>query len=1026
MNDWEVKGRMAVEYRRVKNFIEEVSRQILAHPVPFHVEVYVTQDHLELASTPGLIRHAVVEGEIWGKTWDSGYFRLTAEVPKEAGPWAAWLDFGGEGLVYTKDGEPLFSVTNGSAFAVHYAKDVYRLPAAVRAGDKVELFVEAAANNLFGIKPADVPARKSDPDRHGTYHAKLVHAQLCQFDETLWHLHLDLVHLLDLWETLDPGSTRAVRILRALFAATLVYQGDPARARLCRELLVPEFSKVASASALSDTAVGHAHIDTAWLWRLKETRRKVTRTYASQIDLIERYPGYVFGASAPQHHAWTKETFPGLYKKIQKAVADRRWEPQGGMWIEADCNLPSGESLVRQFLHGKNFWKDEFGVDVRNCWIPDVFGYAASMPQILKKAGVDFFLTQKLSWSKFTVFPHTTFRWRGIDGSEVVTHFPPEDTYNSYATPEALTRAEKQFKEKAFLDEFITLMGIGDGGGGPKEEHLEHVLRSQNVEGLPKTTFGRADELFARLSARATDLDVWVGELYLEYHRGTYTTQARTKANNRRLEQEIRVVEALWSARPLSGYPRAELDAVVKTLLLHQFHDILPGSSIHAVYEDADRAYAEAFATLEALKLRAVQDLATRPQVATLFNCLSSPWNGVWTFEGAVEVLGPDGTLVPSQLEQDHTAVALSLPAQAFTSVTIRPRISTPSGSGDPLVLENDLVVYRFDNEGRVIEARDKASGTSLLKPTAVGNEWSMYEDIPHNYDAWDIDYYYRDQFLETSRNGKAEALSRGPVREGSRFTRSIGHSHVTQDVWLESGSRWLRFETSVDWHESQRLLKVAFPLGTLATEATCEIAYGHVKRPTHSNTEADFAKFEVCAHRWVAIGDETGGVALLNDAKYGHSVRDNVLELTLLRSPLYPDPDADQGVHRFTYVLAPYQGPLADSGVLEGAAALNRPPLVLRGLSEPLSLPVTWEGRGVSLEVLKKAEKEEAWVVRLVETQGRPSRGLLKTSLPGARICPTDLMEWTDGSTSDFQGEYPVTLSPFGIETFKVWQGER
>jgi len=1027
MNDWETKGRTAVEYRRVKNFIDELAGVILRDAVPFRAEVFVTQNHLPLAQTADLPRRAVAEGEVWGRTWDSGYFRLTAEVPSSVSgqALAAWLDFGGEGLVYTRAGEPLFSVTSGSAFAEHYAKDVYRLPAA---GPSVELLVEAAANNLFGVHPAAAPARKDDPLRHGTYEARLTKARLCRFDETSWHLHLDLVHGLTLWEGLPQDSVRAVRLLKALFAVTQAWRGDPARSSLCRDLLRPELSKPASASSLSNTAVGHAHIDTAWLWRLPETRRKVTRTYASQLDLIDRYPGYVFGASSPQHHAWTKETHPGLYDRLRKAVAAGTWEPQGGMWIEADCNLPNGESLVRQFLHGKNFWKDEFGVDVRNCWIPDVFGYAASLPQILRKAGVDVFLTQKLSWSKFTVFPHTTFRWRGIDGSEVVTHFPPEDTYNSYATPDALRKAEKQFKEKAFLDEFITLVGIGDGGGGPKEEHLEHVLRSANTEGLPKTTFGRADGLFERLKEHAPELAVWVGELYLEYHRGTFTTQARTKANNRRLEQEIRAVEALWSALPLADYPRADLDAVVKTLLLHQFHDILPGSSIHAVYDDADAAYHGAFAVLERLRDEAAARLLKDEAGAhTLFNCLSHPWAGTWVFDGPVEVVDDRGGRLPTQAEGGRTAVALRLPAQSFTTLRLRPAAGLPPAPvTNPLVLENDHARYRFSDAGRLVEAVAEPAGRSLLRPGCEANLFSLYEDTPHNFDAWDIDYYFRTQFLEQARLVGIDALPRGPVRQGLRLRFTIGHSSIDQEVWLDAGSPALHFRTRLQWQESRRLLKVAFPLDSLATEALCEIAYGHVARPTHANTDADWAKFEVCAHRWVAIGDGTGGAALLNDAKYGHSVRDNVLELTLLRSPLYPDPDADQGSHEFTYAFLPYEGPAAASGVPEAGAALNRLPLVFGQKAGSPVVPVTWEGEGVSLEVLKKAERDEAWIVRLVETRGRTGRGTLRTSLPGAWLSATDLMEWQHEPARPFGGPVVLTLKPFEIATFRVGPAER
>jgi len=1031
MNDWEVKGRVAVEYRRVRNFIDDLSRRILTGSIPFDCAVHVTGDHIPLLQSTVLKRKPIAEGEVWGQTWDSGYFHLKATVPaSHAGKnLAAWLDLGGEALIYTVSGEPLYALSNGSAFSESYSKDRYAL-GSFEEGRTIELFVEAAANGLFGVTLAPGPFQRKTDKPHGSYEARVVHASLCLFDENLWHLYLDMVHLITIFDLIDPDSVKAARVLHALFQAVQTYHEEPARAGLCRTILSVELAKHAVPSAMTTTVVGHSHIDTAWLWRLRETRRKVTRTYANQLDLIERYPGYVFGASAPQHHSWTKEEYPDLYRRIKKAVADGRWEPQGGMWVEADCNIPSGESLVRQFLHGKNFWRDEFGVDVRNCWIPDVFGYSASMPQIMKKAGVDYFLTQKISWSKFTVFPHTTFRWRGIDGSELVTHFPPESNYNSNADPEALMKAEKQFREKAYLDEFITLMGIGDGGGGPKEEHLERVLRSRDNECLPKANFGRADEFFQRLQPHAPELPVWVGELYLEYHRGTYTTQAKTKANNRRLEQEIRAVEALCSALPMADYPREELAGVVRTLLLHQFHDILPGSSIHAVYEDAELAYAEAFRTLDELKAKAAKKLCKpEPGAVTLFNCLSTPWHGAWTLPAAlgnVSVSDAGGHTLATQGEGDRNTVALALPPLSFTVLTFQPATSASASVGrtpqaGTLVLENTLVRYQFNSDGKLVEALDKNTGKQLLKAGSPGNVFSYYEDIAHNFDAWDIDYYFRQQLLETARGVEAGVLVRGPVRDGLRFRLAVGSSTITQDVWLEHDSPNLKFDTAIVWHEEHKLLKVAFPLDTLAIDALCEIAYGYVKRPTHVNTDADFAKFEVCAHRWVGIGDETGGMALLNDSKYGHSVRDNSLELTLLRSPLNPDPEADQGEHYFTYVLAPYHGALVESQVMAAAAALNRLPLQLAGRADGAMLPATWTGDGVSMEVLKKAEKDEAWVVRLVETRGRAAAGILGTRVKNATLCTTDLMEWNDGPGEEFSSPRQIALKPFEIVTYKI-----
>jgi alpha-mannosidase len=1024
MNDWEIKGRTPVYYRRVKNFMEDLVHDVLPEQVTFEAAFAHSTDAVPLERSFDLPRKTVAEGEVWGKTWDSGYFCLRAEVPRSwAGrPLAAQLDFGGEGLIYSRQGEPLASVTSGSAFVTNYFKDLYRSLPAAKGGETVELWVETAANQLFGVNPAPHPVKKSDPNRHGTWEAKVNKIRLCTFDAEVWQLLHDMNFLMDLYEDLDGKSVRAVRLLKAMFAVTQAYREDAKNAPSCRAILARELGKPASASSLSTTVVGHAHIDTAWLWRLRETRRKVARTYAAQLDLIDRYPGYIFGASAAQHHQWIKDDHPALYQRIKKAVAAGRWELQGGMWIESDCNLISGESMVRQFLHGKNFWKDEFGVEVKNCWIPDVFGYAASMPQILKRAGVDFFLTQKMSWSKLNEFPHDTFQWQGIDGSRVLTHFPPEYTYNSYANPAALRRAETTFHERADLDEFITLMGIGDGGGGPKEEHIENALRARNLESVPKASFGTAAALFDRLATKASELDTWVGELYLEYHRGTYTTQATTKKNNRRLEEEVRAVEALCSCLPLENYPRQELDAVLKILLLHQFHDIIPGSSIHAVYVDAEAAYAQAFAALDAIKKTAAQALVTADAGAlTLFNCLSEEFRGPVVLPGAGGWTGPDGAPVPVQDEGGRTVALVTMPALSFLRLSPAARVAPkPTLDAAALVLENELVRYRFNKDAQIVEAFDKAADRSVLKAGASGNVLSFYQDTPHNFDAWDIDFYYPAQRLATAVGKAVKVAADGPVRQGLGFELTVGNSTLKQNVFLEHGSQSLRFETTVEWNESARLLRVSFPLESSATQALCDIQYGYTARPTHSNTEWDFAKFEVCAHHYVDISEPDYGVALLNDSKYGHSVRDNVLGLTLLRSPLYPDPDADLGHHEFTYVLHPHTGDLVHSDVRSRGAALNRAPLQFPGSPRRGRAPVWVEG-DASIEALKKAEKEAALVVRVVETRGRRASAVLKTTLEGASIAETDLMEWKDGDFRAFKGELAFGLFPFEIKTFKI-----
>ncbi len=550
---------------RIENFYKRISNLILEDHVELNAEFGHSVEPVPFSKRTSLKYRKIKEGESWGKTWESAWFHLKGAVPKS---WkgkevVAQLDFNGEGLIFRNDGMPLQSLAKGSVFQADFCKDIHYLFKSCKGGEKVDLWIETAANNLFGIELEPDPKPK-DPQRHGKYTGIVNKIRLCAFDRDTYGLWVDFEVLKSLYSVLPEKSVRRNRIMRTLSEAIDAFADNTANSAKCRKILVKEFDKPASSSDLSTVAVGHAHIDTGWLWPVRESIRKCGRTFASQITLLEKYPNYVFGASQPQHYAFTKEHYPKLYAKIKEHVKKGRWECQGGMWVEADCNIISGESMVRQIIHGKNFFMDEFGVDVRNVWIPDVFGYSAAMPQIMKKSGVDFFLTQKMSWSQFNEFPHHTFIWRGVDGSEVLTHFPPENTYNSGLSAGGLHNARDNFKENDYLDEFMTLFGIGDGGGGPKEEYIERGLRAADLECVPKVKFDTAEAFFDRLAKRTDELPRWVGELYLEYHRGTLTTQALTKKGNRKLEQKLRDVEFICSCLPLEKYPAKELDFIWK------------------------------------------------------------------------------------------------------------------------------------------------------------------------------------------------------------------------------------------------------------------------------------------------------------------------------------------------------------------------------------------------------------------------------------------------------------------------------
>lgn len=657
--------------------------------------------------------------------------------------------------------------------------------------------------------------------------------------------------------------------------------------------------------------------------------------------------------------------------------------------------------------------------------IPDVFGYSAALPQIIRKSGCDFFLTQKISWNQFNRFPHNTFFWEGIDGSEVLTHFPPEDTYNAFVVPEELVAAQNRFKESDLLDEFISLFGIGDGGGGPKEEYLERAKRLANLEGCPKVKFGRADRFFERIAACRDKLPTWSGELYLELHRGTLTVQARTKRNNRKLEELLATVEFAHSLLPLSEYPAEALDRIWKTLLINQFHDIIPGSSIRKVYETTEREHAEALEAAARLAGDAVRKLGRAASGAvTLVNSLSVPQDDPVVlpaeWDGSA-VLDASGSALPAQIEDGRVVAAVTVPADALTVLA---RGAGRAPACEPLegrVLENGLIRYEFDADGRLTRAFDKEAGREVLPPGAAGNEFSLYVERANNHEAWDIEIFYEQQKCGTAKSIEPARGWRGPVRSGLEFRLGIGNSRLVQRVTLAEGSKRLDFATEAEWHEERKMLRVAFPVAVFTEEANFDIQYGTVRRPTHRNTSWDAARFEVCGQKFADLSEEFYGAALLNDCKYGYKVFGTTLDLCLLRAPKFPDWDADQGHHEFIYSFLPHTGSLNNSGVRSEAAKLNRPALAVPGVAAEAVSPLSLEAATVALTVVKKAEKEDCLVIRLVEQAGRNSQAVL-TVPAGKRLVGTNLLEWTnDDVLTPEAGTVALTFRPYEIKTFKV-----
>ena len=799
------------------------------------------------------------------------------------------------------------------------------------------------------------------------------------------------------------------------------------------------------------TISGHAHLDLAWQWPYWRTRQKITHTVSTVLNLMERYPNYHYSQSQPQALQWVKEDHPELYARLQERAAEGRFEPVGAMWVEADCNLTSGESLVRQIVHGVRFTQQEFGITPRHIWLPDVFGYSAALPQIMRGCDIPVFMTTKISWNQFNRMPCDTFRWRGIDGSEVLTHFvtAPDAgaaqyyTYNGPLRPADLPGTWTNYRQQNINDSLLYLAGWGDGGGGPTEDMQERMRTLEQLPGLPIAHWGRADQFFESLYERVWDqpqLPSWVGELYLEYHRGTYTSQARTKQGNRRAELFYREVELLNSWASLYGMPsrQQQLNEGWRAILLNQFHDVLPGSSIAEVYEDAQRIYAEAHALGEGIRAEALAVLRTHfgwgEQETVLLNTL--PWERT----DPVQIKGAGGHLSGSQLTTDwdgrpvELLDGVTMPSCGARVLYQREDVAdschiTHTEDGT-LLMSNGYYELSVNPQGEMSRLYDKRAERDVFLPEQAGNQLITYEDRPLTFDAWDIDIFYEEKPYPLREAERVEVLEGGPVRVTVEVERRFLSSRITQRISLWRSSPRIDIATEIDWHEHQILLKAAFPVAINSALATYEIQFGSVQRPTHRNTSWDMARFEVCAHRWVDLSEGGYGVSLLNDSKYGHDIHDNVLRLTLLKSGVEPDPTADQGLHRFTYSLLPHQGDWRAAETVRRAYELNAPILSIagqggegaaQGMREPLVSFVSTDCPHVVVETVKPAEDSDGLIVRLYEAHNQRGSGSITFASPIVSAQECNLLEEPAGDVAWQDSTLHFQVRPFEIKTFRV-----
>ena len=959
------------EFRRLRR----IRSRVYSIVAPLTAEIVRSPEPIAFDDLDRTAFRPLKPGTAWGRVFDCAWLRISGEVPPGVTDPVVLLGIRGEGLVVSAEGDILDGISTvwQQGDLPHSGGRFRPVRGVDTSSGRVELYADVAHNGVLLWELGKAVYRG---------------AHIATRDDQAYRLYYDYLTLMVLAKSTDDvtlaGQLRGG--LRAAFARFST--GD---LRGAREVLAPLLAAPSTSDFVYD-AVGHGHLDQAWLWPIRETRRKAARTYARQLVNIDERPDYVYGTSQPQQLQWMKERHPALFERMKRAVAAGRLELQGSFWVETDTNMPGGESLIRQSLVGRRFLQQEFGLtdeQLRLCWLPDTFGYSGNLPQILKKSGMDWFQTIKLSWNKINVSPHRTFHWHGIDGSSVLVHMPPEGDYNSRAAADGLLRGLRQYPERT-LGTALLVYGSGDGGGGPGEIHLELIDRERNLRGLPQVKPGRAVDFFERLETRAAEVETtYLGELYLETHQGTYTTQAAIKAGNRIVERRLHEVEALAAIRGVDC--RERLEQHWRDVLLHHFHDILPGSSIERVNREARQTYARITADLELYREELLAGFARDADAPAAINLTSMPRS---------EYVSTDAGWFRAELEP-------------YSASTLEP-VGDADASGlaiDADTITNGLLTLTFGPTGEIISCRD-ASGA---EHAADGlNRLVLHRDpAQFPYDAWDIGAGYTAKSPRLLRPSEVSTIVDGPTivrRQVYNFSRSV----VEQFVRLEAGSELVRFETRVDWHERHRMLRADFRPAHYGETVACEIQFGHLRRPTTERDAIEKAQFEICAHKWVAVEDEAGGFALLNDSKYGHRAKNGLLSLNLLRSPRFPDKTSDQGEHSFSYAFRPF-APGDLTSVIRDGYRLNNPLLVERGHSFPSMASV--DNAAVVIETIKPAEIGTGVIVRLYESLGRPATTWLRTGFPHTAAIETDLLERPVASAR------PVDLgrlefTPFEIKT--------
>ncbi|MDR1324905.1 MAG: glycosyl hydrolase-related protein [Treponema sp.] len=1022
-------------------FLEKNSYHKL-HDLEF--EVFETGDTFR--APPDAAWQKITTPHPWGKAWTCAWFKTRFFAPPDLK--------GSLFLSVLPNADSLAFIDNKPYGAFNLFHKKLRVPAD---GKEHIVHVEAYGGHPYpGCMPFEgssiyLTIGKTIPTYPNTFEG----GALLERNEAVYSLYYDARVLFELAATLDNNSLRKARILKELYDALMEIPFSASGSQL-EQLAAAAAQRIAPLLALKNAPttpkvhlVGGAHIDHAWLWTIAESERKTARTYSSMLRFMEEYPEFVFIQSQPCQLEIVKNEYPDVFIQIKAAYHKGNWEPNGGMWVEADCNITGGESLIRQFLVGKHVTQELLGYEADTLWLPDVFGYAAALPQILAGCGIRYFVTSKINWNDTTRFPYETFIWRGIDGSGVKTHYISSrmQGYNGKVSPASLAEIWNEVQHKEVQSAAIKPIGEGDGGGGTTREDLEMARRLVDLEGAPRSGWKKVSEALDEIfSGDIKNFPEWRGELYLELHRGTYTSQAKTKRYNRKLEFALRNTElfaAIASLEHGTPYPHNALLQHWKTLLTLQFHDIIPGSSINRVYAEAEAAYRDMETSLADIgdKRRAI--LAGNGNAAsqrvTLFNDLSWERSDPQVF--STDVLGAfvdtaralkaaDGAVYPlwhyTDLDgKEAIAGAPTLPALGWASFTLIKGTGDSPFTYKDRTLTTPFYTVCFDEAAHITSLLDTRHNRQLVADGGYFNRFISAEDLPVLWEAWDIDSDWTKYLTEEDRLVSTELVADGPVCFRLRHVYKIGlKSTLTQDMVFYATNPRIDFDTKVNWQETRRLLKVGFDTAIDATEVRCEVQYGHIIRNTHHNLPQDRAKFEICAHKWISLEEAGHGVALLNDSKYGHDVSGGCMRLTLLRAPTAPDETADKGEQRFTYALFPFEGAFADAGIVRAGYELNAPCGIVAGGTGDAASFCSIDNAAVIVESVKAPEAAtnngaKRLVLRLYESLGGQAHTTLNFGVRSlAAAWSTDMLEGNAQSLAVSGAELALSFRPFEIKT--------